>query len=115
MWQMLIGYSEVKEGEWRRTVRESVDGMTDPYSRALFAFLAANEGDLTFASVLDEDGVYMSDKVAFAAQYLSDERLTALVNNYWHEYRDRGDLVLTNQTCLLTFCYLRYFLYRRLV
>ncbi len=35
----------------------------------------------------------MSDKVAFAAQYLSDERLTALTNIYWRNYVDRGDLV----------------------
>ncbi len=35
----------------------------------------------------------MTDKIAFAAQYLSDERLAALVNIYWREYRDKGDLV----------------------
>ena len=35
----------------------------------------------------------MSDKVAFAAQYLSDERLTALTNIYWRNYVDRGDMV----------------------
>ena len=50
------------------------------------------QGDHTYAAVLDEPGVYATDKVAFATQYLSDERLAALVNIYWRERRDRGDL-----------------------
>ncbi len=54
----LAGFTEQKEGEWRDTARQSLDNMADPYSRALFSFLTASEGDHTYAAVLDEPGLF---------------------------------------------------------
>ena len=39
----LAGFTEQRDGEWRETARTSLGAMTDPYARALFAFLTASE------------------------------------------------------------------------
>jgi hypothetical protein len=53
----LSGYTEARDSQWRQTVQVRLgDGVSDPYVRAMFAFLTAGEADGTHAGVLDEPG-----------------------------------------------------------
>lgn len=60
----------------------------DPHLRAIFSFLA----DETFAGVLYEEGISMSDRMAFACMYLNDRQLSEYVKYLIQNSINTGDL-----------------------
>ncbi|XP_039295830.1 GATOR complex protein MIOS-B [Nilaparvata lugens] len=69
----LSGYSDDKNSMWRELCINSRSLLSDPYLRAMFAFLTA-ESD-TYDGVLNEHGMAVEDQVAFACTFLSNRRL----------------------------------------
>jgi hypothetical protein len=60
----------------------------DAYLRAIFSFLS----DDTYAGVLYEDGVTISDRMAFACTFLNDRQLSEYVKHMIQNCIERGDL-----------------------
>ncbi|KAK3891191.1 hypothetical protein Pcinc_004907 [Petrolisthes cinctipes] len=83
----LAGYTEERKGLWRDTCTSLRSQLTDPYLRAMFAFLT-DDAD-SYEPVLGETEMAIQDRVAFACTYLSDPRLT--------EYLDRLNTRLTEE------------------
>ncbi|CAH0752477.1 unnamed protein product [Bemisia tabaci] len=67
------GFSDSKSGMWRELCTSSMLQLSDPYLRAMFAFLTS-ESD-SYDGVLTEQGILVSDRVAFACMFLNDSRL----------------------------------------
>ena len=80
---------------WRDSVSAATEHLTDPYIRAMFAFLLAAtssspESDESYSVVLQDPNLKILDKIAFACLYLPDAKLAEFVNEFWREARDNG-------------------------
>lgn len=85
------GYSADGAKLWREVVATSVASLPDPALKALFSFLTAE--DETFSEVLDEkDGLALTDKIAFAARFLSDRQLADYLEREWLTLLAAGSL-----------------------
>ena len=82
---------------WRDSVSVATEHLTDPYIRAMFAFLLAAtstspESDESYSVVLQDPNLKIVDKIAFACLYLPDAKLAEFVTDFWKEARDQGTL-----------------------
>lgn len=84
------GFSDDKCSMWRELCLESRSQLTDPYLRAMFAFLTADEDN--YDNVLNESGVAVEDRVAFACTFLSDSKLSEYLHQLMVKLIDEGDL-----------------------
>ncbi|XP_063233237.1 GATOR2 complex protein MIOS isoform X2 [Bacillus rossius redtenbacheri] len=86
----LSGFSDSRNNMWRELCQTSVSQLTDPYLRAAFGFLTA-EGD-NYDAVLNESGMAVEDRVAFALTYLGDRRLADFLRVLTGKLVQEGDL-----------------------
>lgn len=86
----LAGYTEERKGLWRETCVNLRAQLTDPYLRAMFAFLT-DDAD-SFDPVLGETDMAIQDRVAFACTYLSDVRLVDYLEKLNTRLTEEGNL-----------------------
>ncbi|XP_014229294.1 GATOR complex protein MIOS-B [Trichogramma pretiosum] len=86
----LSGFSEDKNSMWRELCLRSRSQLSDPYLRATFAFLTADND--TYENVLNENGMAVEDRVAFALMFLSDNNLYDYLQNLSKELCEQGNL-----------------------
>ncbi|XP_025096511.1 GATOR complex protein MIOS-like isoform X2 [Pomacea canaliculata] len=87
----LAGYSEDRNASlWRRTCSTQRYQLSNPYLRAIFAFLACDND--YYSDVLEEDGMAVEDRVAFALTYLPDAKLKQYIERLTEELVRTGDL-----------------------
>ncbi|XP_045138344.1 GATOR complex protein MIOS-A-like [Portunus trituberculatus] len=86
----LAGYTEERKALWRETCISLRSQLTDPYLRAMFAFLT-DDAD-SFDPVLGEAEMAIQDRVAFACTYLSDVRLMDFLEKLNTRLTEEGNL-----------------------
>ncbi|RLU21193.1 hypothetical protein DMN91_005566 [Ooceraea biroi] len=86
----LSGFSEERSTLWRESCQKSKSQLSDPYLRATFGFLTADND--TYDSVLNENGMAVEDRVAFALMYLSDSKLYDYLKRLTQKLIEEGDL-----------------------
>ncbi|CAG2252004.1 MIO [Mytilus edulis] len=86
----ISGYSEDKQTLWRKTCSALLHKLTDPYLRAIFAFLSCEKDN--YQEILDMKDLNLCDRVAFAALYLSDSKLQEFMESLIKEVKENGDL-----------------------
>lgn len=86
----LAGYTEERKALWRETCISLRSQLTDPYLRAMFAFLT-DDAD-SFDPVLGEAEMAIQDRVAFACSYLSDVRLMDYLEKLNTRLTEEGNL-----------------------
>ncbi|XP_025204339.1 GATOR complex protein MIOS [Melanaphis sacchari] len=86
----LSGYSPDKYSMWRELCSRTREKLTDPYLRAAFAFLTSETE--SHDAVLNEVGIPLEDRIAFASIFLSDIKLTEYINTITDKLLDQGNL-----------------------
>nr|CAD7262749.1 unnamed protein product [Timema shepardi] len=86
----LSGFSDDRNSMWRELCLKSLLQLTDPYLRAMFAFLTAENGN--YDAVLNESGMAVEDQVAFALTFLSDQKLGDYLKHLTNKLVQEGDL-----------------------
>lgn len=86
----LSGFSDDKSSMWREHCIQSRSRLTDPYLRAMFAFLTSENEN--YDNVLNESNMAVEDCVAFACTFLSDLKLSEYLIKLTEKLRDEGDL-----------------------
>ncbi|XP_064613766.1 GATOR2 complex protein MIOS-A-like [Liolophura sinensis] len=86
----LSGYTEDPAALWQRMCMGLCRQLTDPYLRAMFAFLTGER--LDYEDVLNEDGMQIQDRVAFACIFLSDIKLADYIDRLTARLTEEGDL-----------------------
>lgn len=88
----LAGFNLDKTGIWRSQCGTAYKQIVDPHLRAIliFSFLAS-ESD-SFENVLNESGVSLCDRMAFACSFLSDQKLSEFVKKTIQNCNETGDL-----------------------
>ncbi|KAK7500780.1 hypothetical protein BaRGS_00008024 [Batillaria attramentaria] len=86
----LAGYNENSNTLWRRTCGTQRFQLSNPYLRAIFAFLACDTE--FYADVLEETEMAVQDRVAFALTYLPDAKLKDYIEKLTDELVESGDL-----------------------
>ncbi|CAH1238277.1 MIOS [Branchiostoma lanceolatum] len=86
----LSGYTDEKNTLWREMCGSLRTQLGHPYLRAMFAFLTEEaEG---FQDVLNESGLFIQDRVAFACTFLPDARLVDYLEELTSEMVEKGNL-----------------------
>ncbi|XP_076467214.1 GATOR2 complex protein MIOS-like [Babylonia areolata] len=86
----LAGYSEHNNPLWRQTCGSQRSQLSSPYLRAVFAFLASATD--YYEDVLNEEGLSVEDRVAFALTYLPDIQLKEYLDRLSDDLVRKGDL-----------------------
>lgn len=86
----LSGFSEDRNSMWRELCLKSRSQLSDPYLRATFAFLTADND--SYENVLNENGMAVEDRVAFALMFLSDSKLYDYLKKLTQRLTDEGNL-----------------------
>jgi len=87
----LSGYTGERTSMWREMCQSLKNQLTNPYMKAMFAFLTT-DNDTGFHEIIYDKELILADRVAFSLLYLPDDKL----NNYLTETMsflvDNGDL-----------------------
>lgn len=86
----LSGFNLEKSGVWRTQCSIAQAQISDSHLRAIFAFLAPDNDN--YETVLNETGVSLCDRMAFACVFLSDLRLAEYVKLMIATCIENGDL-----------------------
>nr|CAD7592141.1 unnamed protein product [Timema genevievae] len=86
----LSGFSDDRNSMWRELCLKSLSQLTDPYLRAMFAFLTAENGN--YDAMLNESDMAVEDRVAFALTFLSDQKLGDYLKHLTNKLVQEGDL-----------------------
>ncbi|PNF34608.1 WD repeat-containing protein mio [Cryptotermes secundus] len=86
----LSGFSDDRSSMWRELCLSSRSQLSEPYLRAAFAFLTAEAEN--YENVLNENGVAVEDRVAFACTFLSDAKLHEYLKELIIKLTEEGDL-----------------------
>ncbi|XP_043268495.1 GATOR complex protein MIOS-B [Venturia canescens] len=86
----LSGFSEDRNSMWRELCLKSRSQLSDPYLRSTFAFLTADND--SYESVLNENGMAVEDRVAFALMFLSDSKLCDYLKKLTQKLSEEGNL-----------------------
>ncbi|KAL8558525.1 hypothetical protein ACOMHN_038849 [Nucella lapillus] len=86
----LAGYNEHNNPLWRQICSSQRSQLSSPYLRAVFAFLASDSA--LYEDVLNEEGMSVEDRVAFALTYLPDTQLKTYINSLCEDLVAKGDL-----------------------
>lgn len=95
----LAGYTDDKAALWREISSTLKRELSDPYLRAMFTFLTAE--DSTYDEILNESQIAVQDCMAFACLYLDDKKLADYLDNLKKRMCEAGDLdgiILTGLT-----------------
>ncbi|XP_060529882.1 GATOR complex protein MIOS-B [Cylas formicarius] len=85
----LAGFSDDPTSVWRTFCASAKTKLNDPYLKTMFGFLTAN-GDYDY--VLNEKGIAVDDRVAFACVYLPDAKLLDYLKKLCQELAEQGNL-----------------------
>ncbi|KAF5296730.1 hypothetical protein FQR65_LT10166 [Abscondita terminalis] len=86
----LAGFSDDKSSVWRQLCSTTRAQLVDPYLRAMFAFLTAE--NYSYENVLNEEGMSVDDRVAFACTFLPDAKLHDYLKSLASQLIDDGNL-----------------------
>ncbi|XP_046677879.1 GATOR complex protein MIOS-like [Homalodisca vitripennis] len=86
----LSGFTDSRSSMWRELCMSQRAQISNPYLRAMFAFLTL-EGD-NYDTVLNEPGLAVEDRVALACLYLSNARLYEYLSQLTETLISSGDL-----------------------
>ncbi|GAB6033307.1 hypothetical protein CHUAL_013078 [Chamberlinius hualienensis] len=86
----LSGYTEDKTSLWRDMCDKLRSQLQDPYLRAMFAFLTSDND--SYEDVLNEEGVSIQDRAAFASIYLPDNKLAEHLSKVIHRLQESASL-----------------------
>lgn len=86
----LSGFSLEKSGIWRTQCSLAQSQIDDAYLRGVFGFLAADSE--SYENVLNESGISLADRMAFACIFLNDQKLLDYVKAMIHQCIGTGDL-----------------------
>lgn len=86
----LAGFTDDKNSMWRQFCSNPKVKMSDPYLRAMFAFLTAENAN--YDNVLNENEISVDDRVAFACTFLSDSKLNEYLKSLTTKMISEGNL-----------------------
>uniref|UniRef100_T1JHX6 Uncharacterized protein n=1 Tax=Strigamia maritima TaxID=126957 RepID=T1JHX6_STRMM len=86
----LSGFTVEKSALWRRMCSSLRHQLYDPYLRAIFSFLTCEQE--SFDEILTDDGIALSDKVAFACWFLTDSSLSDYLYKLTIKLISRGNV-----------------------
>lgn len=75
---------------WRQLAAFPRNRLSDPYLRAMFAFITAE--NYNYDAVLNETGVSLDDRVAFASIFLPDNKLYEYIRSLTSKLVEEGNL-----------------------
>ncbi|GFS35706.1 GATOR complex protein MIOS [Trichonephila inaurata madagascariensis] len=86
----LAGYTQEKTALWREVSSSLKSHLVDPYLRAMFAFLTAEEDN--YEEILSEPQIAVQDRMAFACLYLNDRKLADFLDGLKTQMTETGNL-----------------------
>ncbi|CAH1789595.1 unnamed protein product [Owenia fusiformis] len=86
----LSGFTDDKNTLWREMCSTSRSQLMNPYLRAMFAFLTGTHDN--YEDVLQEEGLEVQDRVAFACTFLNDVKLAEYISDLTKSLTDAGNL-----------------------
>ncbi|RWS24977.1 WD repeat-containing protein mio-like protein [Leptotrombidium deliense] len=87
----LSGYTGVRNQRWCEMCKSLRSKFTDPYLKAMFYFLTSEMSN--YKEILQNDNkLHLSDRVAFACKFLSDQKLHKFLSSLTQKLVDAGDL-----------------------
>ncbi|XP_055386751.1 GATOR complex protein MIOS [Condylostylus longicornis] len=92
--------SDLSNNTWRQQQAAASSQIRDPHLRTIFAFLTIENEN--FDVILNEKGISLADRVAFACKYLNDNKLIEFIKSSIQKCIHDGDLnglLLTGGEC----------------
>ncbi|KAL3269121.1 hypothetical protein HHI36_008202 [Cryptolaemus montrouzieri] len=86
----LAGFCDDKNSTWKHYCSALRTKLSDPYLKALFAFLTAD--NYNYDNVLNENGIAVDDRVAFACMFLPDNKLHSYLKKLSETLTEEGNL-----------------------
>ncbi|XP_065666552.1 GATOR2 complex protein MIOS-B isoform X2 [Hydra vulgaris] len=86
----LSGFSEKRPPLWVSNCKLLSTQLKNPYLRAIFAFLTAEDDN--YINVIKEKEIKLQDRVAFACRYLNDSKLISFIDNETTTFINTGNL-----------------------
>ncbi|KAF4529781.1 hypothetical protein B566_EDAN016665, partial [Ephemera danica] len=88
------GFSDDKNSIWRELCQPTRTHLTDPYLRAMFAFLTAEKDNYegVLNPIQNDGAMAVEDRVAFSCIFLSDSRLSEYIEKLTSQLTEDGDL-----------------------
>ncbi|RZC42359.1 WD repeat-containing protein mio-B [Asbolus verrucosus] len=86
----LAGFSDDKNSVWKQFCSTAKQKLSDPYLKVIFSFLTAE--NFNYESVLNENGITVDDRVAFACMFLPDNRLHDYLKKLSDKLIEEGNL-----------------------
>ncbi|CAH0555566.1 unnamed protein product [Brassicogethes aeneus] len=86
----LAGFSDDKSSVWKQFCTNSRSKITDPYLKAMFAFLTDENNN--YDDILNERGMSVGDRVAFACMFLPDNKLLEYLQSTTEKLTEEGNL-----------------------
>ncbi|VDM32980.1 unnamed protein product [Hydatigera taeniaeformis] len=92
----LSGFSDSRNHLWPNACADVLGRLHNPYLRLMFKFLTVARGDFStdvdFTEILQNDSLFLIDRLAFACLYLNDDKLREYVLSTFHRMLDEGRL-----------------------
>lgn len=87
----LSGYTGERTSMWREMCQNLKGQLTNPYMKAMFAFLTS-DSDTSFHEIIYDKDLILADRVAFSLLYLADDKLNAYLAETMSTLVENGDL-----------------------
>jgi hypothetical protein len=84
----LVQKKSSEDNIWKDQCRQMSQELTDPYLKAIFAYIADND----WWVVLEESSLPLRERIGVALRCLSDQDLTIFLNKVSEKYVSRGEL-----------------------
>ncbi|VDK35613.1 unnamed protein product [Taenia asiatica] len=92
----LSGFSDSSNHLWRSACADVLGRLHNPYLRLMFKFLTVARGDFSndvdFMEILENESLFLIDRLAFACLYLNDDKLREYVLSTFHRMLGDGRL-----------------------
>ncbi|KAG8195761.1 hypothetical protein JTE90_010637 [Oedothorax gibbosus] len=86
----LAGYTTERTALWREVSNSLKATLTDPYLRAMFAFLTVE--DANYEEILNDKNIAVQDRLAFACYYLNDKKISDFLEQLRKQMTETGNL-----------------------
>lgn len=87
----LSGYTGERTSMWREMCQSLKTRLTNPYMKAMFAFLTS-DNDTSFHEIIYDKDLILADRVAFSLLYLPDDKLNNYLTETTSTLVENGDL-----------------------
>ena len=87
----LSGYTGERTSMWREMCQTLKGQLTNPYMKAMFAFLTS-DSETSFHEIIYDKELILADRVAFSLLYLPDDKLNAYLTDTMSTLVENGDL-----------------------